>query len=219
MILRGYDGCWKVLCGLLGGQISSTTGEKAAKLTESRPDELAKLLEGLSIEAGGERDFGLVAFEPEDEEKEMPIARLPDEVLLHILRMVIQPRGRRGAKVVKPKPTPEEQAAMEAATAALTGKGGPKTSAVNGKPVRPAGAAGAYISASGKGKGALSACRDGSWSSSGSIASSTSAVVGSSVSVLTFACVGAFDEEACAVDELATGIDGLLFDPEVAAGG
>ncbi|SNX86541.1 related to F-box protein pof7 [Melanopsichium pennsylvanicum] len=98
------------------------TGEKSSKLAESRPDELAKLLENLSIEGGGERDFGMVAFEPEDEEKQIPITRLPDEILLNILRMVIAPRGRRGAKVLKPKPTPEEQAAMEAATAALTGR-------------------------------------------------------------------------------------------------
>ncbi|SPO24071.1 related to F-box protein pof7 [Ustilago trichophora] len=104
-------------------------GEKPMKLTESRPDELARLLDSLSIEGGGERDFGMVTFQPEDEEKEMPIARLPDEVLLHILRMVIAPRGRRGAKVVKPKPTPEEQAAMEAATAALTGRGAKTTAA------------------------------------------------------------------------------------------
>ncbi|SPO24114.1 related to F-box protein pof7 [Ustilago trichophora] len=104
-------------------------GEKPAKLTESRPDELARLLDSLSIEGGGERDFGMVTFQPEDEEKEMPIARLPDEVLLHILRMVIAPRGRRGAKVVKPKPTPEEQAALEAATAALTGRGAKTTAA------------------------------------------------------------------------------------------
>ena len=103
--------------------------EKHSKLTESRPDELAKLLENLSLEGGGERDFRMVTFEPEDEEKEMPIAKLPDEVLLHILRMLIAPRGRRGAKVVKPKPTPEEQAAMEAATAALTGRGGVRPSA------------------------------------------------------------------------------------------
>lgn len=104
-------------------------GDKAARISEARPDELAKLLDNLSIERGGERDFGLVAFQPEDEEKSMPIARLPDEVLLHILRMVIAPRGRRGAKVVKPKPTPEEQAALDAATAALTGRGGVKGAA------------------------------------------------------------------------------------------
>lgn len=101
--------------------------DKASRLPESRPDELAKLLDNLSIEGGGERDFGIVAFEPEDEEKQMPIARLPDEILLHILRMLIAPRGRRGAKVVKPKPTPEEQAALDAATAALTGRGQVKT--------------------------------------------------------------------------------------------
>lgn len=109
--------------------IEEQAGEKRSKLAESRPDELAKLLDNLSIEGGGERDFGMVRFEPEDEEKEMPIARLPDEVLLHILRMVIAPRGRRGAKVVKPKPTPEEQAAMEAATAALTGRATTKPTA------------------------------------------------------------------------------------------
>ena len=100
----------------------------SAKLQDSRPDELAKLFEYLSIEGGGERDFSLVAFQPEDEEKSMPIARLPDEVLLHILRMLIAPRGKRGAKVVKPKPTPEEQAAIDAATAALTARAGVKPS-------------------------------------------------------------------------------------------
>ncbi len=109
--------------------VEDHAADRASRLPESRPDELAKLLDSLSIEGGGERDFGAVAFEPEDEEKPMPIARLPDEVLLHILRMLIAPRGRRGAKVVKPKPTPEEQAALDAATAALTGRGQGKTNA------------------------------------------------------------------------------------------
>ncbi|KAJ1572574.1 hypothetical protein NDA12_006194 [Ustilago hordei] len=108
--------------------------EKAPRATESWPDGLAKLLDKLSLEGGRDRDFGMVAFEPEDEEKGMPIARLPDEVLLHILRMLIQPRGRRGARVVKPKPTPEEQAAMDAATAALMGK---KTDAGKGEGKKP----------------------------------------------------------------------------------
>ncbi|KAJ1025945.1 hypothetical protein NDA16_002571 [Ustilago loliicola] len=109
-------------------------GDKVPRIAESRPDELAKLLDKLSIEGGGERDFGMTAFAPEDEEKDMPIARLPDEVLLHILRMLIAPRGRRGAKVVKPKPTPEEQAEMDAATAALMGK---KPDAVKGEAKKP----------------------------------------------------------------------------------
>uniref|UniRef100_V5GTM0 F-box protein Hrt3/FBXO9 C-terminal domain-containing protein n=2 Tax=Kalmanozyma brasiliensis (strain GHG001) TaxID=1365824 RepID=V5GTM0_KALBG len=107
--------------------VEEQAADKASRLPESRPDELARLLDNLSIEGGGERDFGMVAFEPEDEEKPMRIARLPDEILLHILRMLIAPRGRRGAKVVKPKPTPEEQAALDAATAALTGRGQVKT--------------------------------------------------------------------------------------------
>ena len=105
------------------------TGDKAARISESRPDELAKLLDDLSIEGGGERDFGAIAFAPEDEEEGMPIAKLPDEVLLHILRMLVTPRGRRGAKVVKPKPTPEEQGALDAATAALIGRGDVRTTA------------------------------------------------------------------------------------------
>lgn len=113
---------------------AGSVGDKASKVPESRPDELAKLLDKLSIEGGGERDFGMTAFAPEDEEKDMPIARLPDEVLLHILRMLIAPRGRRGAKVVKPKPTPEEQAAMDAATAALMGK---KPDAAKGDAKKP----------------------------------------------------------------------------------
>lgn len=119
---------------------AAQTGDRHSRWIGSRPDELTKLLENLSIEGGRERDFGAVAFAPEDEEKDMPIAKLPDEVLLHILRMVIQPRGRRGAKVVKPKPTPEEQAAMEAATAALTGKTALKPSADTRKPAKSAGA-------------------------------------------------------------------------------
>ncbi|CDR88992.1 related to F-box protein pof7 [Sporisorium scitamineum] len=111
------------------GEQSTTT-----KLYESRPDELAKLFDNMSIQGGGERDFGLVAFAPEDEEKQMPIASLPDEILLHILKMVIAPRGRKGAKVVKPKPTPEEQAALDAATAALTGRAGVKPSSTKADP-------------------------------------------------------------------------------------
>lgn len=117
---------------------TADAADKPPKTLESRPDELAKLLDKLSLDGGGARDFGLVAFEPEDEEKEMPIAKLPDEVLLHILKMVIAPRGRRGAKVVKPKPTPEEQAALDAATAALTGRAGVKPGPVaNGDAQNP----------------------------------------------------------------------------------
>ena len=84
---------------------------RTAVALENRPDELAKLLGSLSLENGGERDFDQIAFQPADEEADVPIARLPDEILIHVLRMVIAPRGRRGAKVPKPKPSPEELAA------------------------------------------------------------------------------------------------------------
>ncbi|KAN0065325.1 hypothetical protein ACQY0O_001161 [Thecaphora frezii] len=81
--------------------------------SESRPNELVKLLGQLSIEGGGERDFSYVGFVPADEEKEVLLSRLPDEILLHILRMVAAPRGRRGAKITKPRPTQEEVAAQQ----------------------------------------------------------------------------------------------------------
>ncbi|KIS67033.1 SCF ubiquitin ligase complex subunit HRT3 [Mycosarcoma maydis] len=103
-------------------QDTEEPANEATKLPATRPDELARLLDTWSIEGGGERDFGLVAFEPDDEEKQMPIASLPDEILLHILQLVIAPRGRRGAKVVKLKPSPEEQAALDAAAPALAGR-------------------------------------------------------------------------------------------------
>ncbi|SJX64957.1 related to F-box protein pof7 [Sporisorium reilianum f. sp. reilianum] len=131
---------------------AAQAGDKSAsKLYESRPDELAKLFDAMSIQGGGEKDFGLVAFAPEDEEKPMPVARLPDEILLHILKMLIAPRGRRGAKVVKPKPTPEEQAALDAATAALTGRAGVKPTLTKSDPQKgsKAGATAAAASANG----------------------------------------------------------------------
>ncbi|PWN47891.1 hypothetical protein IE53DRAFT_389962 [Violaceomyces palustris] len=73
----------------------------------SGPDELTKLLSSLSIENGGERDFSAIRFEPLDEELPVRIAALPDEVILLILSFLAAPRGKRGAKVIKPKPPPD----------------------------------------------------------------------------------------------------------------
>ncbi len=130
----------------------TTSTERQDKAHESRPDELAKLFDSMSIERGGERDFSTIALAPEDEEKSMPIARLPDEILLHILRMIIAPRGRRGAKVVKIKPSPEEQAAADAAAAVSTGRStanpNPTTGAAS-KPHKPAPAGAASSTANG----------------------------------------------------------------------
>ncbi|PWN88437.1 hypothetical protein FA10DRAFT_268629 [Acaromyces ingoldii] len=67
-------------------------------------DHLSRLIYRLSIGGGGERDFSLVKFEPADEEQpeQLQINKLPDEVLLHIISLVAQPNGRRGAKIVRP---------------------------------------------------------------------------------------------------------------------
>ncbi|KAI3486276.1 hypothetical protein L1887_50169 [Cichorium endivia] len=129
-----------------------TSTERQDKAHESRPDELAKLFDSMSIERGGERDFSAIALAPEDEEKTMPIARLPDEILLHILRMIIAPRGRRGAKVVKIKAPPEEQAAADAAAAAPTGRSTAKPNQTTGaasKPHKPVSAGAASSTANG----------------------------------------------------------------------
>ncbi|PWY99133.1 hypothetical protein BCV70DRAFT_163734 [Testicularia cyperi] len=104
--------------------LTTSTG---ALVLETRQDQLTMLMDKLSVDQGGERDFSTVAFVPEDEEQDMPLARLPDELLLHILRMLILPRGKRGAKIVKPKPTPEEQAAIDQANGLQRRGGNHKT--------------------------------------------------------------------------------------------
>ncbi|EPQ30763.1 uncharacterized protein PFL1_01664 [Pseudozyma flocculosa PF-1] len=101
---------------------SSAAGPGAGAKT-SPPDQLAKLFGKLTIQGGGERDFSQIDFVPEDEEKEVLLSRLPDEILLHVLRMVIAPRGRRGAKIAKPKPpTTDELAAQQARAAGAASK-------------------------------------------------------------------------------------------------
>lgn len=60
-----------------------------------------------------------------------PIAKLPEEILAHICEMVIEPRGRRGAKVRLPK---EVLAAQAAQTAQAGGRAGANARAARGKP-------------------------------------------------------------------------------------
>lgn len=88
-------------------QTNDVTTAKPFPRPRHQHDELSHLLDRMSIDKGGERDFDSVHLEPEDEEKDLPLARLPDEILLHVLRMVVLPRGTRGARIVKPKPPTE----------------------------------------------------------------------------------------------------------------
>lgn len=86
---------------------------KSVVASKHQHNELSHLLERLSIDKGGERDFDAVHLEPEDEEQDLPLSRLPDEILLHVLRMIVLPRGTRGAKIVRPKPPAEDTARKE----------------------------------------------------------------------------------------------------------
>lgn len=81
-------------------KISSPTSKKPAKdRAQNNGDRLGWIIERLSLEAGGTRDFDQVNFVPEDEESPVLLSRLPEEVLLHILTQVAAPKGHRGEKV------------------------------------------------------------------------------------------------------------------------
>ena len=62
-------------------------------------DQLSALIDRLSVHRGGERNFEDIHFTAEDEEMALPIGRLPEEVLLHILGFIAAPRGRRGSRI------------------------------------------------------------------------------------------------------------------------
>ncbi|CAO1632069.1 unnamed protein product [Parajaminaea phylloscopi] len=68
--------------------------------------EAAQLSEALGhLHVGEHIDAGVPAV-ADDDEPPPPIAKLPNEVLAHICRCVIEPRGRRGAKVRQPRSEP-----------------------------------------------------------------------------------------------------------------
>jgi len=73
--------------------------KKSEDKGEEGQDELSALINRLSIHSGGERNFDQVRLEADDEDKPLPIAKLPEEVLLHILSFIAAPRDRRGARI------------------------------------------------------------------------------------------------------------------------
>lgn len=91
-------------------QGTTTTNQKNSTLHEQERvlssqgqgrDELSALINKLSIHSGGDRNFEQIGFVPGDEEQSLPIAKLPEEVLLHILSFIAAPMGRRGARIIR----------------------------------------------------------------------------------------------------------------------
>ena len=86
---------------------------KPLQVSDQSRDELSALIDRLAAESGGERNFQHMQFAPEDEERPLPIATLPEEVLLHILTFIAAPKGRRGARIAKPEEANHEGAEQE----------------------------------------------------------------------------------------------------------
>lgn len=84
-------------------QTSASEGQSPRQQYKRRGgDQLSRLIQRLSLESGGKRDFSQVGLTPERDEEPVPIARVPDEIVLLILTHIAAPRGRRGAEAGKP---------------------------------------------------------------------------------------------------------------------
>ncbi|PWN29048.1 hypothetical protein BDZ90DRAFT_231049 [Jaminaea rosea] len=76
-------------------------------------DDLADKMQGASLEKDQE------AVQEQETQPPPPIAKLPDEILAHICRCVVEPRGKRGARIRPPKVEVGDAAAARSASAAV----------------------------------------------------------------------------------------------------